>query len=413
MPPMTISDRVQAAVARGLLSLPPGLMRLLAGRPIVVDGQELHVESQLGIKLVALAGEPDLALLTPGMARDRVARDAAMFAGRPIELAQVEEVLLDGAADKVRARLYVPQHAGDPTPMLVFFHGGGFVVGDLNTHDNSCRFLARQAGVRVLAVDYRLAPEHRFPAAADDALAAFRSAAARAGELGADPERLAVGGDSAGGNLAAGVAQLAAHDGGPAPAFQLLFYPWLDLSSKRDSYRLFREGFYLSEADLDWYRGHYLASDDDARDPRCSPMLADSVDGVAAAYIATAGFDPLRDEAEEYAARLRQAGVPVALRRHRGNFHGFFNSVAVGTIGREAVLEAAGALRLGLAAAASRKPGPAKGRAGARAKGEGAAGARAKGAGTRAAGAAGAPAKQRTGTKPRAGTRAAATKPTA
>jgi acetyl esterase len=347
----TISDRVQAAVARGLLGLPHGVMRLLVGRPIEVDGEQLNVESQLGLKLIALAGEPDLALLTPGMARDRVARDAATFAGRPIELARVEELSLDGGAGKLRGRLYIPRDAPDPGGMLVFFHGGGFVVGDLDTHDNSCRFLARQAGVRVLAVEYRLAPEHRFPAAIDDALAAFRSAAAQASKLGADPTRLAVGGDSAGGNLAAAVAQLAAHEGGPAPVFQLLFYPWLDLSSKRDSYRLFRDGFYLTEADLDWYRDHYLSSDDDARDPRCSPLLTDRLAGVAPAYIATAGFDPLRDDGEEYAARLREAGVSAALRRHRGMFHGFYNTVAVGTIGREAILEAAGALRLGLATA--------------------------------------------------------------
>jgi acetyl esterase len=213
--------------------------------------------------------------------------------------------------------------------LLVYFHGGGFVVCDLETHDNMCRFLARQAGVRVLAVDYRLAPEHRFPAAIEDALAAFRFAAEHAAELGADPARLAVGGDSAGGNLATGVARLAAADAQPAPAFQLLFYPWLDLSAKRESYRLFG----------------------DAIDPRCSPLQAEQLEGLAPAYIATAGFDPLRDEAEEYASRLRAAGVPVALRRHRGLIHGFANAVGIGHVGREALVEAAGALRVGLAVA--------------------------------------------------------------
>ncbi len=345
MPSTTPAPRIQAALVRGLAALPHGLLRLLVGRPVVVDGQRLHVESQLGIKLLALAGQPDLSVLTPEQARARVADDAATFAGRRIEVAGVEQVVTDGG----RGRLYVPLHCQEPGGLLVFFHGGGFVVGDLDTHDNSCRFVASQAGVRVLAVDYRLAPEHRFPAATDDALAAFRWAAAHAAELGANPERIAVGGDSAGGNLAAGVARLSTHGGGPAPAFQLLLYPWLDLSSKRESYRLFREGFYLTEADLDWYRSHYLSADADPRDPRCSPLLSDELEGLAPAYIATAGFDPLRDEAEEYARRLQEAGVPVALRRHRGMIHGFFNTVAIGRVGREAMLEAAGALRLGLA----------------------------------------------------------------
>jgi acetyl esterase len=136
-----------------------------------------------------------------------------------------------------------------------------------------------------------------------------------------------------------------------APAFQLLFYPWLDLAHKRRSYQLFGEGFYLTESDLDWYRGHYLAQDEDALDPRCSPLRADDLDRLPPTYIATAGFDPLRDEGEDYAQRLRAAGVPVALRRHRGLIHGFANTVGVGRVGREAVLEAAGALQVGLAGA--------------------------------------------------------------
>ena len=331
---------------------------MLVGRPVVVDGQELDPEAQLGLKLLALRGQPDLDVLDVEGARARVARDAATFAGVSIGLARVEDVTLDGVGAPLRARLYVPHHVDEPGELLVYFHGGGFVVGDLDTHDNSCRFIARQAGVRVLAVDYRLAPEHRFPAGVDDALRAFRDVVGRAASLGVDPARVAVGGDSAGGNLAAGVAQLTANEGGAVPAFQLLLYPWLDLSSKRDSYRLFREGFYLTESDLDWYRDRYLADPADARDPRCSPILADALRGVAPAYVATAGFDPLRDEGEEYARRLRDAGVAVALRRHRGLFHGFFNSVAIGRAGREAMIEAAGALRLGLATRARRRPRP-------------------------------------------------------
>jgi acetyl esterase len=227
--------------------------------------------------------------------------------------------------------------------VLVYYHGGGMVVCDVDTHDCLCRLLACAAGVRVLSVDYRLAPEHRFPAAYEDAWTAYRYAAA-------DGSRVAVGGDSAGGNLAAGVALRAAGDSSvTGPAFQLLFYPWLDMSFERRSYELFGEGFYLSRRDMAWYRSHYLGGGADTGDVRCSPLLAESVAGVAPAYIATAGFDPLRDEGEEYAERLRAAGVRVALRRHSGLVHGFANWLGVGRTGREAVLEAAGALRLALA----------------------------------------------------------------
>ncbi len=346
--------RVQSVAARGLLSLPDVLLRALAGGAVTRDGQRLDVEVQLALRLLALAGAPELQTLSVTEARAKVSDDARAFAGAKLGAVRVVEVTVGGAAGPLQGRLYVPEQgagaAGEQRDgLLVYFHGGGFVVCDLDTHDNPCRFLARQAGVRVLSVDYRRAPEARFPAAIDDALAAFRHIAEHARELGADPARIAVGGDSAGGNLAAGVARLAAGERAPRPAFQLLVYPWLDLSSKRQSYRLFGDRFYLTEADLDWYRSHYLADPGEALDARCSPLLADSLAGVAPAYIATAGFDPLRDEGEEYAARLRAAGVPTARRRHAGLIHGFLNTVAIGHAAREALLEAAGALRFALA----------------------------------------------------------------
>ena len=162
--------------------------------------------------------------------------------------------------------------------------------------------------------------------------------------------RIAVGGDSAGGNLAAGVAAIGASGAGPRPAFQMLFYPWLDLASERPSYDLFGEGFYLTRSDLRWYRDHYVTDAAQAADPRCSPITAGELSGAPEAYVATAGFDPLRDEGEAYAGRLREAGVRVALRRQSGLIHGFANTVAIGHAAREAVLEAAGALQLALAA---------------------------------------------------------------
>jgi acetyl esterase len=347
-------SRIEGGLVRGLAALPHPLLRLLVGRPVVVDEQRLHVEAQLAVKLLALAGEPSLDDLSATDARARVSADARTFKGPQIEVPRVEELTIPGAAGPIGARLYVPERYGReadaPDGLLVYFHGGGFVVGDLETHDNVCRFLARQSGVRVMAVDYRLAPEHRFPAAIDDAHAAFRFAVEHAAELGGDPTRVAVGGDSAGGNLAAGVARLAAVGGGPAPAFQLLFYPWLDLVNRRASYGLFGDGFYLTEADLEWYKQHYLGDEHEALDPRCSPLAAEDLAGAAPAYIVTAGFDPLRDEGEEYAERLRAAGVRVAVRRQAGLIHGFINTVQIGHVAREALLEAAGALRVGLAA---------------------------------------------------------------
>jgi acetyl esterase len=320
----------------------------MVGRPVVIDGQQLELETQLVLRLLALSGKaPEQVGVAE--ARAQIAREAATFEGPKLEVERVEQITITGGAEPLRARLYVPDGGEENGALLVYFHGGGFVLCDLDTHDNTCRFLAREAGMRVLSVDYRLAPEHPFPAAIDDALAAFRFAVEHCAELGVDRGRIAVGGDSAGGNLAAGVARLAAAGEGPAPAFQLLLYPWLDLSRKRESRRLFGEGFFLTDEQLDWFTDHYLAEESAAVDPRCSPLCAEDLAGVAPVYIATAGFDPLRDEGEDYALALRSAGVPVALRRHSGLIHGFANVLAIGHSGREALLGAAGALRVGLA----------------------------------------------------------------
>lgn len=341
--------RAQGTLARAVLRLPRPALRALAGRPVIRDGQQLELEAQALLRLMAATPAPELSQLTPEQGRRRVARDTMSVEGVRPEPVSVESLSIAGTEEPLPARLYIPGRGERGGGLLVYYHGGGFVVCDLNTHDHLCRTLALAAGVRVLAVNYRLAPEHRFPAATRDAWAAFAFAVARATELGVDPRRVAVGGDSAGGNLAAGVAQRAAHDGGPAPAFQMLLYPWLDLSRERASFRLFGEGFYLTGEDLRWYASHYLDQPGQATDPLCSPLLAETLSGVAPAYIATAGFDPLRDEGEEYAERLRAAGVEVALQRHAGLFHGFANALGPGRAGREAVLQAAGALRLGLA----------------------------------------------------------------
>jgi acetyl esterase len=201
----------------------------------------------------------------------------------------------------------------------------------------------------VLSVGYRLAPEHRFPAAADDALTAFRFAVANAEKLGADSSAIAVGGDSAGANLAAAVCLDTVRTNGPRPVFQLLFYPATDMTTRRRSRDLFADGFFLTDDDLTWFVDHYCPDVAGRADPRLSVLLADDLRGLPPAYVATAGFDPLRDEGNAFADRLRAAGVPVVKRQHDDLIHGFVNFVNLGTRFREAVSEAAGALRTGLA----------------------------------------------------------------
>jgi acetyl esterase/lipase len=341
----SVRERIEAAFAAAVAALPAWVQRLLAGgRPVVIEGQVLDADIQLELRLLALAGHRGLDTMTPADARAEIRRASRVFGGTPETVARVDALTVPGPAGPLAARLYVPFDDGRRRGLVVYYHGGGWVVGDLDTHDGACRFLARHADASVLAVDYRLAPEHRFPAAVDDALAAFRWAAAEADALGVDPARIAVAGDSAGGNLAAVTARLATRDGGPRPALQLLVYPVTDLSSKHASYPTFADGFFLTAAEMDWYRDHYLPDADTARDPRASPLLAEDLAGLPSAIVLTAGFDVLRDEGEAYARRLEAAGVPVQLRRHAGLIHGFANATSTSRGARAAMADAARAL---------------------------------------------------------------------
>ena len=346
----TVPEAVEGLVVRGLGVLPDRVARVFAGRPVRIEGQVLDPHVQLALKLEGLAGGFDPAPVAE--VRERRRHDARVFRGRRIEMLRVEPLGIPGPAALIRARLYVPAGLAANAPLVVYYHGGGHVIGDLDTHDQPCRFLAREIPAPVLAIDYRLGPEHRFPAAVDDALTAFSHAHAEAAALGADPERILVAGDSAGANLAAVVAQLTHTAGGPAPAFQALVYPVTDYSFKRPSYETFAEGFFLTRVEMDWFRDNYFADAADRTDPRASPILAEDLSGLPPADIVSAGFDPLRDEAEDYADRLRAAGVPTTLRRESDLVHGFVNAVGLGGRAREAMAEIAAALRVGLAARA-------------------------------------------------------------
>jgi acetyl esterase len=341
-----LRDRIEAGGARVLIKLPAPLVRPLAGRTIEIEGQTLDPHVQVALRLENLAG--GFRPLPVEEIRALRRRDARTFAGPRIEVARVTELQIPGPEGAIGARLYVPAGLAEPAPLIVYYHGGGHVICDLDTHDQPCRFLARETPALVLSVDYRLGPEHPFPAAVDDSLAAFEWAAAEASQLGADAARIAVAGDSAGANLATVVAQLAAGRKGPAPAFQALIYPVTDYSSKRPSYETFAEGFFLTRAEMDWFRDHYFSSAEDRTDPRASPILAADLSGVAPAHVVTAGFDPLRDEGEDYAAALREAGVAVSLRRESDLVHGFVNAVGLGGRSREALAAVAAAIREGL-----------------------------------------------------------------
>ena len=396
MAPSAIRERVEAAVARGVPMLPEPVARLLAGRAIRIDGQELHPQARIGLRLEALVG--GWRARPVAEARDLRRYEARVFSGPRIEVARTEELELPGPAGPIAARLYVPERAEPPgrrvlspitpagvlgwrlratgggpplgatrrpagpplvtprpavpapsSPLVVYYHGGGHVIGGLDTHDQPCRFLAREIPALVLAVDYRLAPEQPFPAAVEDALAAFRWAHANATGVGGDPERIAVVGDSAGGNLAAVVSQLARSDGGPRPALQALIYPVCDYSATRASYDLFGEGFFLTRSEMDWNRDNYLSRPEQRADPRASPILAPDLSGLPPAHVVSAGFDPLRDEAEDYARRLGDAGVPTTLRRESDLVHGFVNAVGLGGRAREAMVAIAAAIAAGIA----------------------------------------------------------------
>jgi acetyl esterase len=287
-------------------------------------------------------GNPPMSQQTPEEARAGFALLAAI-AGPTEAPVPTEDRSVPGPAGEIPVRVYRPS-SDEPLPVVVYFHGGGWVIGDIATHDTTCQRLAAAVPAVVVSVDYRLAPEHRFPAAVDDCGAATAWVSAHASELGADPARLAVAGDSAGGNLAAVVARRARDAGGPSVAFQLLVYPATDMTRSLPSHTENGTGYLLDSDAMTWFLDNYLAAAD-PRQPDASPLFVDDLSGLPPALVVTAGFDPLRDEGEAYAERMREAGVDVTTSRYDGMIHGFYGLDSIFDAAKRATAETAAALR--------------------------------------------------------------------
>jgi acetyl esterase/lipase len=282
--------------------------------------------------------------MTPQAAREQMARRIAV--GDPVSVAQVEDRMIPGPNGDIPIRVYTPEGKG-PFGVLIYFHGGGWVVGNIEMTDQPCRMITSASGCVTVSVDYRLAPEHKFPAGPEDCFAATKWVSDNAGAVSVDANRIAVGGTSAGANLAAAVALMARDRGGPRIAHQLLVYPATRRDLDTPSHRQFAtDGYYiLSRADMEWFWGHYLATAADAENPYACPDRAKTLAGLPPALVITAEFDPLRDEGEAYAARLREEGVTATLKRYDGVTHGFFGMPGAVEKSRHAIAEASAALR--------------------------------------------------------------------
>ncbi len=309
----------------------------------------LDPQAQVYLDQMAALNAPPLYALTPELVRQGTRAQLDMLGEQSEPIAHVENRTIPGPAGEIPVRIYTPEGSG-PFPVLVYFHGGGWVICDLDTHDGLCRSLANGASCIVVSVDYRLAPEHKFPAAPEDCYAATQWVAEHAAQLNGDPSRIAVGGDSAGGNLTAVVTQMARDRGGPALVFQLLIYPATNFAADTPSLRENGAGYFLTKQDMDWFMNHYLNSDEDKRNPLASPLLTADLHDLPPALLITAEYDPLRDEGELYGQQLKEAHVPVTISRYAGMMHGF---VGMATMpfdkGTQATAECVQALRAAFA----------------------------------------------------------------
>ncbi len=306
----------------------------------------LHPQVEDLLKAMGASGAPPVSSLPVAVAR-AMAEKMVVLAGETIEVGSTRDIQIPVAEGiSVRARVYTPAGAG-PFPLVVFFHGGGWVICSVDTHDNLARALTRDAHAVVVSVDYRMGPEFRFPTAPNDCFAATSWVAAHASELGGDAERLAVCGDSAGGNLSAVVTQMARDAGGPAIKFAALIYPSTDMTMTTGSMIENAKGYFLEVDDMNWFKGHYM-DEADGVNPLASPLLHPNLKNLPSCCIATCEFDPLRDQGEAYGEALRRQGVAVEMKRYDGLIHAVANMTGVLDGGRELVADVAASLRRAL-----------------------------------------------------------------
>jgi acetyl esterase len=320
-------------------------LRFLEGHRIRLGGRTMDAKAQIVGEFVKSIRKPGYYPPLPELRQQLRTMVTLMDEPAPA-LARIEDLRLPGPAGQIPARLYAPRAGGAPLPCVAYFHGGGWVQGDLETHHGFCARLAQHADALVVAIDYRLAPEHKFPAAVEDGLAAYRWLRGHASELGGNPARVAVAGDSAGGNLSAVISQLSA----PAvPTCQALIYPAVDFSYDTESHRDMENGHIIPRDRVLWYTEQYLRDDKDKADLRASPLRAPGLAGQPPTFIVTAGFDPLRDEGKAYGDRLRKDGVNVVHREYPGQIHAFVSLTKAIPEGMAATLEIARYLRTRLA----------------------------------------------------------------
>jgi acetyl esterase len=311
----------------------------------LVQDNRLDPEVQAVLAAMEAQGGPPLESLDPPTARLYAGEALKAVSGEPEQVARVDDHHVPGPGGSIPVRIYTPEASG-ARPGVVYFHGGGWVIGNIESHDGVCRMLARRSGAVVVSVDYRLAPEHKFPAAVDDCHSATVWVAENAAKLGIDPGRIAVAGDSAGGTLATVIARRCRDHGGPALALQVLVYPVMNMQSfDTGSHREFADGYYLTGPLMEWFRKLYLGQPSDGAHIDTSPLFTPNLQGLPPALVITAECDVLRDEGEAYVKRLEEAGVRVARTQYKGMIHPFFSMPGVLTQARNAIDQVAAALR--------------------------------------------------------------------